>query len=134
MNVNGSGCVVFSGPDLDAVAQWNGTVEKMDTEITTPLDAAELERRHRDLDDVIEVIRPAMRADGGDLELVGAEYATGVVHVRMIGACGSCAVAGMTLTDGVERILKQRLSWVSEVLGDVEASEVTGYGGWVGQV
>jgi Fe-S cluster biogenesis protein NfuA len=105
----------------------------MDEGSRTPLEPVELERRERDLADVIEVVRPAMRADGGDLELVDAEYDTGVVRVRMIGACGSCAVAGMTLTDGVERILKQRLSWVSEVVGELQDSEVKGYGGWVGR-
>ncbi len=71
------------------------------------------------LADIISMLRPAVQMDGGDLELVEADYINGVIEVELQGACGSCAVSGSTLTDGVERILKERLDWVTEVVGGV---------------
>jgi Fe-S cluster biogenesis protein NfuA len=71
------------------------------------------------LADIISMLRPAVQMDGGDLELVEADYINGVIEVELQGACGSCAVSGATLTDGVERILKERLDWVTEVVGGV---------------
>ena len=59
-------------------------------------------------------IRPALQADGGDVELVDVE--DGVVKVRLTGACGSCPMATMTLKFGVERILKERIPEVKEVV------------------
>lgn len=76
--------------------------------------------RRQALLDIIEMLRPAVQIDGGDLELVEADYVNGVVEVELQGACGSCAVSGMTLTGGVERILKERLDWVTEVVGGVD--------------
>jgi Fe-S cluster biogenesis protein NfuA len=58
-------------------------------------------------------IRPALQADGGDVELVDVE--DGVVKVRLTGACGSCPMATMTLRFGVEKILKERIPEVKEV-------------------
>jgi len=60
-------------------------------------------------------IRPALQADGGDVELVDVEE-DGVVKVRLTGACGSCPMATMTLKFGVERILKERIPEVKEVV------------------
>lgn len=76
--------------------------------------------RRAALDSLIEMLRPAVQVDGGDLELVEADYVNGVVEVQLQGACGSCAISGATLTDGVERILKDRLDWVTEVVGGVD--------------
>ena len=59
-------------------------------------------------------IRPALQADGGDVELVDVE--DGVVKVRLTGACGSCPMATMTLKFGVEKILKERIPEVKEVV------------------
>ena len=58
-------------------------------------------------------IRPALQADGGNVELVDVE--DGVVKVRLTGACGSCPMATMTLRFGVEKILKERIPEVKEV-------------------
>jgi Fe-S cluster biogenesis protein NfuA len=97
----------------------------------------ELERRRAELDALIERMRPAVQADGGDLELVDADVAAGVVEVRLTGACSSCAISGATLYGGVERILRQRLPWVTEVVGgvddtiDPEASRMLGRGAYV---
>jgi len=63
---------------------------------------------------VIEEIRPALQADGGDVELVDVK--DGVVSVRLTGACGGCPMSTMTLKMGIERLLKQRLPEVTEVV------------------
>jgi Fe-S cluster biogenesis protein NfuA len=63
---------------------------------------------------VIEEIRPALQADGGDVELVDVK--DGVVSVRLTGACGGCPMSTMTLKMGIERLLKQKLPEVVEVI------------------
>jgi Fe-S cluster biogenesis protein NfuA len=70
----------------------------------------------------IEVIRPALQADGGDIELVGVDTETGVVSVRLVGACGTCPVSTQTLKGGIERIMRDRVDGVTEVI-DVGAAE-----------
>ncbi len=59
-------------------------------------------------------IRPALQADGGDVELV--DISDGVVKVRLKGACGGCPMSTMTLKNGIERILKEQVSDVKEVI------------------
>ncbi len=86
------------------------------------LDAVELERRRASLDEVMELMRPAVQMDGGDLALVEVDYEAGIVEVQLQGACGSCAISSMTLQGGVERLLKERLDWVTEVRGGVDDS------------
>jgi Fe-S cluster biogenesis protein NfuA len=68
----------------------------------------------------MDLMRPAVQADGGDLVLVSADYETGVVTVRLEGACGSCAISSATLQGGVDRIIRDRLPWVTEVVGEVD--------------
>lgn len=65
---------------------------------------------------VIERIRPLLQADGGDIELVSVDDATGVVSVRLKGACSGCPSAAMTLKIGVERHLKEKVPAVKEVV------------------
>ncbi|MHB1585066.1 MAG: NifU family protein [Acidimicrobiales bacterium] len=88
----------------------------------TPLGDAERAERLAALQSLIELMRPAVQADGGDLVLVGADVATGVVEVQLQGACSSCAVSSATLQGGVERILTERLPWVTEVVGGLDDS------------
>lgn len=89
------------------------------------------------LNAIIELMRPAVQADGGDLALISADVVTGVIEVQLQGACSSCAVSSSTLQGGVERILRDRLDWVSEVQGGVDesvdpfVSESMGRGGYV---
>jgi len=89
------------------------------------------------LNSLIELMRPAVQADGGDLALLFADVATGVVEVQLQGACSSCAVSASTLQGGVDRILRDRLPWVTEVRGGVDESvdpfesESMGRGGYV---
>ncbi len=63
---------------------------------------------------VLDDIRPALQADGGDVELVGVE--DGVVTVRLTGHCAGCPMSTMTLKMGIERLLKQKLPEVKEVV------------------
>ena len=83
------------------------------------------EQRQERLDaltNLIDLIRPAVQADGGDLALVGADVETGVVEVELQGSCSSCAISATTLQAGVNRILRDRLDWVTEVTGGVDES------------
>jgi Fe-S cluster biogenesis protein NfuA len=61
-----------------------------------------------------EKIRPLLQRDGGDLELVGIE--NGTVKVRLQGACGCCPGAQMTLKMGIERLLREDIPEVKEVV------------------
>lgn len=63
---------------------------------------------------VLETIRPALQADGGDIELVEVTD-NGIVRVRLVGACQGCPMSSMTLQDGVERTLKEQIPEVKEV-------------------
>ena len=65
---------------------------------------------------VIDHIRPLLQADGGDIELVGIDESTGVVSVRLQGACRGCPSAAMTLKMGVERHLRDKVPEVAEVV------------------
>ncbi|HEV7761200.1 MAG TPA: NifU family protein [Acidimicrobiales bacterium] len=75
------------------------------------------------VEQVIEVIRPAIQADKGDIYLRGVDEETGVVSVELVGACVSCPASTVTLKAGIERILKDRVPGVTEVV-DVGASTV----------
>jgi Fe-S cluster biogenesis protein NfuA len=74
--------------------------------------------------EVIEVIRPAIQADAGDIFLRGVDEQTGVVRVELVGACVSCPASTVTLKAGIERILKDRVPGVTEVV-DVGAPTET---------
>ncbi|HEQ60507.1 MAG TPA: NifU family protein [Firmicutes bacterium] len=62
----------------------------------------------------LEKIRPALQGDGGDIELEDVDE-EGVVKVRLVGACGGCPHAAITLQMGVERILKDLVPGVQRV-------------------
>ncbi|MBV8979386.1 MAG: NifU family protein [Acidimicrobiia bacterium] len=79
-------------------------------------------QRLDDLTALIDMIRPAVQQDGGDLLLVEADVEKGVVEVMLQGSCSSCAISTTTLQAGVERILSDRLPWVTEVRGGVDES------------
>ena len=63
---------------------------------------------------VLDEIRPALRFDGGDVELVDIKD-DGTVLVRMIGACSGCGMSVLTLKAGIERALKNRFPEIKEV-------------------
>jgi Fe-S cluster biogenesis protein NfuA len=64
--------------------------------------------------EAIDAIRPALQADGGDIVFRSIDD-DGVVHVELVGACGTCPISTMTLKAGVERIIKDRVPGVSAV-------------------
>ncbi|NLA36655.1 MAG: NifU family protein [Actinobacteria bacterium] len=65
--------------------------------------------------DVIEIVRPAIQADGGDINLLDVDEESGVVTVELTGACVSCPASTVTLKAGIERIMKDRVPGVTEV-------------------
>lgn len=67
------------------------------------------------VENALNDIRPALQADGGNVELVEVDE-EGVVKVRLTGACGSCPMSQMTLKMGIERALKDRIPGVREVV------------------
>lgn len=65
--------------------------------------------------EAIDAIRPALQADGGDIRLLEVDD-DGRVLVELVGACGTCPISTMTLKAGVERIIKDRVDGVTEVV------------------
>ena len=63
---------------------------------------------------VLKQIRPALQADGGDIQLIGVK--DGIVSVKLQGHCAGCPMSQMTIKNGVERILKQQVPEVKEVV------------------
>lgn len=88
------------------------------------MELTDLERAGRlsALNALLELMRPSVQADGGDLVLIRCDVETGVVEVQLQGACSSCAISSDTLQGGVTRILKDRLTWVTDVVGGVDES------------
>lgn len=68
------------------------------------------------VEEVIEVIRPAIQADQGDIVLHEVDEVSGKVTVELVGACVSCPASTVTLKAGVERILKDRVPGVTSVV------------------
>jgi len=66
--------------------------------------------------DTLNEIRVALQQDGGDIALVDVDEETGTVRVELQGACRGCPYSQLTLTGYVERILKERIPGVKEVL------------------
>jgi Fe-S cluster biogenesis protein NfuA len=76
----------------------------------------------------IEVIRPALQADGGDIILHEVHEDTGLVEVELIGACVGCPASTQTLKAGIERIMRDRVDGVTEVVNiaeDVDLADAT---------
>lgn len=70
---------------------------------------------HEQVQHVLDLIRPAVQSDGGDLELVEVD-AKGNVLIRFHGACVGCPSSTMTLQSGIERNLKERVPGVTTVI------------------
>lgn len=66
------------------------------------------------VEEVLNKIRPALKADGGDVELVDVK--DGIVSVKLTGHCAGCPMSTMTLKNGIERLLKEEISDVKEVV------------------
>jgi Fe-S cluster biogenesis protein NfuA len=68
------------------------------------------------VEETIEVIRPALQADGGDIILREVDESSGIVSVTLTGACTTCPASDQTLKAGIERIMKDRIDGVTEVV------------------
>ena len=84
----------------------------MSETVSTP----EVGRMRRQVEETIEVIRPALQADGGDMVLRDVNEETGVISVTLVGACGTCPASTQTLKAGIERIMRDRVDGVTEVV------------------
>ncbi len=62
---------------------------------------------------VLDEIRPALQADGGDIEFIS--YEDNIVNVKLVGACAGCPMSQMTLTEGVERTLMTKIPEIKGV-------------------
>lgn len=63
----------------------------------------------------IDIIRPSLQADGGDVELVDVSE-DGIVKLRLTGACHGCPMSQMTLKMGIEKVIKQKVPGVKEII------------------
>jgi Fe-S cluster biogenesis protein NfuA len=86
-------------------------------QIASPSDRAvegESEIDRDKLEATLDYIRPALQADGGDMVLLGTNG--GTVNLQLVGACGGCPISESTVTAGIERILKDRVPGVVDVV------------------
>lgn len=67
------------------------------------------------IEEVLHAIRPALQADGGDVEFLDYDEADGIVQLRLLGACESCPISMLTLKEGIERRIKSSVPGVTEV-------------------
>ena len=95
----------------------------MSIAVATAQPAGDLLQR---VEKVIDIIRPAIQADDGDIVLHGVDEATGEVTVELVGACVSCPASDQTLKAGIERIMKDRVPGVTAVLNVGETVEAPG--------
>jgi len=66
------------------------------------------------VEEILKRIRPNLQADGGDVEIV--DVSDGIVSVKLTGACSGCPMSTMTLKNGIERLLKEELPEIKEVV------------------
>jgi len=64
---------------------------------------------------VLDEVRPSLQADGGDVELVSVDEKTGIVKVKLQGACVGCPMSQMTLQEGIGRVLKNKVKGFKEI-------------------
>jgi Fe-S cluster biogenesis protein NfuA len=72
---------------------------------------------------VLDSIRGALQADGGDVQLVDIIEDEGIVKVKLMGACGGCPMSQMTLQMGIERVMKQQVPEVKKVVAVQDETE-----------
>lgn len=72
-----------------------------------------VEELYQRVDRALDQIRPAIRMDGGEVELIDVEE--GIARVRMMGACGGCPMSTMTLKMGIERAIRQQVPEIKAV-------------------
>lgn len=70
------------------------------------------------IQEAINAIRPALQNDGGDIEYVSYDENTKNVHVRLVGACAGCPMSQLTLTNGVQRYMRETLDKELTIIND----------------
>ena len=81
-----------------------------------PAEADHAASMRAEVEKVIAAVRPAVQADRGDIVLISVDTDSGVVEVELQGACTSCPASSQTLKAGVERIMKDRVPGITEVV------------------
>jgi Fe-S cluster biogenesis protein NfuA len=81
---------------------------------SSTIDQSEEVKMREKVEAALQQVRPALLADGGDIQLIDVK--DGVVKVKLTGACGGCPMATMTLKGGIERVLKEKVPEVKEVV------------------
>ena len=69
----------------------------------------------KQIQEVLESIRPALHSDGGDVEFIDFDDAEGILQLRFLGACGDCPISDVTLRQGIERRILSAVPAVREV-------------------
>ncbi len=72
--------------------------------------------------DAINAIRPALQNDGGDIEFVSYDSEAKNVHVKLVGACAGCPMSQLTLTNGVQRYIRESVDSEITVINDDQSS------------
>ena len=77
-----------------------------------------MELTDKNVNDVLDELRPYIESDGGYLEFVAIDYLKDgpIVMVRMLGACAGCAMSAQTLTMGIEKLIKEKFPEVKQVI------------------
>ncbi|MDD5341271.1 MAG: NifU family protein [Patescibacteria group bacterium] len=70
----------------------------------------------KEVEKIIEKLRPSLQVDGGDVQLVDMDEKTGVVKVKLVGACAHCPMSQLTLKAGIEAELKKKIKGIKEVV------------------
>ncbi len=70
------------------------------------------------IQEAINAIRPALQNDGGDIEYVSYDENNKKVHVRLVGACAGCPMSQLTLTNGVQRYMRETLDNELTIIND----------------
>lgn len=65
--------------------------------------------KQEDIISILDQVRPALQRDGGDVEFVRYDEGTKIVYLRLVGACAGCPMSQMTLKNGIEKYLKQKI-------------------------
>ena len=102
--------VAMCGDARAEVSGSTGHPSRMNTPETRANDVRE------QVEETIEAIRPALQADGGDIFLREVDETSGVITVTLVGACGTCPASTDTLKAGIERIMRDRVDGVTEVV------------------
>lgn len=70
------------------------------------------------IDAILDQVRPAVQAHGGEIEVGAIDEAAGTVGLKFRGACGHCALTPVTLKLGVEPLLKKAFPWITRVIAE----------------